>query len=133
MSHAAKITTEFKSEDALRAACEALNVPLTANAKARAYGGQVLPCDLVMKLPGSYDLGFTRERNGTYSLVCDNEVMYEHDNGRNTQARAALGNKCARLYQEYLAAEAMIQGRVEAFSGSTFVDADGSLVVTLRR
>lgn len=133
MSHAARITTEFKNEESLRAASAALNLPLTDNAKARAYGGQLLPCDLVMTLPGPYDLGFTRERNGTFSLICDNEVMYESDNGRNNQARALLGSKCARLYQEYLAAEASAQGRVEAFSASSFVDTDGSMVVVLRR
>ena len=66
-------------------------------------------------------------------MVCDGEVMYDRDNGRNTDARRVLGPTGSRLYQEYLAAAAGMQARREAFSETREVQDDGSLVLIYRR
>src|ERR687892_701427 len=105
MSHLTTVQTEFRDPEAIKAAAKALGIEVVANAKARFYMGFSDTCDLVLKLPGRYDLGLKRNDTGTYSFVCDEELLggrYGSDGyGRSDAGRKAIGEEGRRLKQEY--------------------------------
>lgn len=138
MSHLTTIRTAFVNREALFAAGEALGHPLIEGGQARYYSGLSGECDLLMKLPGRYDLGFKREDDGKFAAVCDSEVL-TGSYGRSDAARQILGENLARFKQEYAAAVAQQFARKSGFAYSRR-EADvsrgeqrGAVYVTLTR
>lgn len=116
MSHITVVKTEFRDPAAIIAAAEAMGLTVERNTTARYFGNrQSELCDLVVKLPGRYDLGFKRQANGTYSFVCDEELLggrYGTDGfGRNDPGRAIIGEEGKRFRQEYAVQKAMMTAR----------------------
>jgi hypothetical protein len=119
ISHLTTVVTQFRDPAAIKAAAKALGIEVVENAKARFFMGMSQTCDLVLKLPGRYDLGMLRQPNGTYSFVCDEELIggkYGTDGfGRGDAGRKLIGEEGRRLKQEYalaiLQAEARRKGR----------------------
>lgn len=60
MSHFSKIATEIKDEEALRKATQKMGLHLIPNGQCRYYYG-TSRVDILLKLPGKYDLGLTKE------------------------------------------------------------------------
>lgn len=118
MSHLTTVKTEIRSVEALREACTALGLTLQAGGRVRFYAGESDPVDCHVQLPGHYDLGFTRQADGTYGFVADEELIGGRsgtdDYGRGDAGRQILGEDCRRLRQEYsyavLQAEARRKG-----------------------
>lgn len=71
MSHWFSVKTRFESKKALMKAAEAMGYYMRHRTKCRGYGGQTTKCDLVMKLPGDYDIGFQKQPDGAYAVVAD--------------------------------------------------------------
>jgi hypothetical protein len=71
MSHWFKVKTHFTSEKAIKKTANSLNFPIRHNQLCRGYGRNTTKCDLVMKLPGQYDVGFQKQQDGSYELVAD--------------------------------------------------------------
>jgi Protein of unknown function (DUF1257) len=81
MSHLASIKTQLKDPAAIQAACQALGWTIKENAYNRYYRGQAEMCDFVAEfgttepsLSRTYNLGFQRQQDGTYRVLCDNSM-----------------------------------------------------------
>lgn len=136
MSHIATVTTEIKDLKAAEDAAKALGCQVEHGTKPRYYGTsfgghESKPCDLVIKLPGKYDLGLKKNAQGTYDFVCDNELL-SGSFGRSDQSRQLLGDNAARFKQEYAAAVAMRLGAKRNVATFRKVRDDGAVVVVLR-
>ncbi len=132
MSHLATIKTQFKDIEAVAEAAKSLGCTLQQGGKTRMYGS-AQACGYTITLPGYYDVGFQKQPDGTYSVVCDTEIMLDRDNGRNNDARRILGNGLSRLKQEYSYGVAAKQARKQGMSVFRTTREDGAQVVTLRR
>jgi len=71
MSHWFTVETRFQSGTAIKKAANSLGFQVRHNTKCRGYNGQTKECDLVMKLPGNYDVGFQKQADGSYAVVAD--------------------------------------------------------------
>lgn len=71
MSHWFKVKTKLNSVNAIKAAAGQLGHMVVHNRMCRGYREQQTPCDLVMKLPGEYDLGFQKQQDGSYEIIAD--------------------------------------------------------------
>ncbi len=60
MSHWFSVKTRFQNERAIKQAANSLGFSVVHRKSCRGYGGQTKVCDLVLKLPGEYDVGFMR-------------------------------------------------------------------------
>lgn len=84
MSHLTSVKTQFKNRAALEAACKALGWTIKENAYNRFYRGNAEMCDFVAEfgdtepmLSRTYNLGFQRQPDGTYRILCDNSMAGE--------------------------------------------------------
>ncbi len=130
------MATEIKDIKAAEDAAKALGCSVEHDTKPRyygsAYGGsESKSCDLVIKMPGKYDLGLKKNAAGAYDFVCDNELL-AGSFGRSDKSRQLLGDNAARFKQEYAAAVAMRLGAKKNVATFRKVRADGAVVVTLR-
>lgn len=57
-------------------------------------------CDVVIKLPGKYDLGLKADGTGTYVYECDSELL-SGSFGLNDTGRRLLGDNAALLMLTY--------------------------------
>lgn len=72
MSHWFSVKTKFLSKTAIeRAANEVFGCAVRHRSICRGYNGQRKTCDLVMQLPGEYDLGFEKQSDGSYGVSAD--------------------------------------------------------------
>lgn len=71
MSHWFQIQTSLSSESAIKKAGNKLGYMVVHNQNCRGYNNQKTKCDLVLKLPGEYDLGFQKNEQGSYDMVAD--------------------------------------------------------------
>ena len=71
MSHWFTMETSLISETAIKKAANSMGFQVRHNQKCRGYNGQIKECDLVMKLPGEYDLGFQKQADGSFTVVAD--------------------------------------------------------------
>lgn len=118
MSHIQKSETQMSSEAGIFKAIERLEnrlkaqgkeVELTINKNAcpRYYYGAGEKCDLVLTLPGRYDLGFKKQENGTYGLVADEELM--RGSGQRGSAASLIGIGGSELLKEYMCGVAITE------------------------
>lgn len=136
MSHITQIACEVKDLAAAEEAAKALGCTVEHGTKPRYWGTQfngdeAKNCDLVVKLPGKYDLGLLKKEDGSYTFVADNE-LFSGPFGRNDAGRQLMGDNAGRFRQEYAAAVAMKAARKKGISAFRKVREDGNVVITLR-
>jgi hypothetical protein len=137
MSHIATVKCEIKDLAAAEEAAKALGCIVEHGTKPRYWGtqygngGEAKVCDLVVKLPGKYDLGLFKNADETYSFMSDNELM-SGSLGRNDAGRVLLGENAGKFRQEYAAAVAMKAARKKGIPAFRKVREDGNVVITLR-
>lgn len=71
MSHFTDINLEVRDEAALRAACAELGFTIQNNAEARGYASNSHRGEMVIRLPGPYDIAVNKNANGTYNFTAD--------------------------------------------------------------
>jgi hypothetical protein len=137
MSHICTVQAEIRDLGAAEEAAKALGCTVEHGTKPRywgsMYGGGVesKSCDLVVKLPGKYDLGIFKKADGTYGFMGDNE-LFSGSFGRNDAGRVLLGDNAGKFRQEYAAAVAMKAARKKGIAAFRKVREDGNVVITLR-
>lgn len=140
MSHLTTVRSEVRDLDAVRDALSALNeqhgskLTLDDTGDVRFYYG-THRADHVIKFEGRYDMGLTRQADGTYAFVCDSEAL--HGNyGRGQDVRRVFGDDAGLFLQEYAAASIARTARLEGHGDVTRETArlsDGSIVLRVRR
>lgn len=132
MSHIVEKRSEITNLDYIMWVCERLGLATERGGVPRYYytrmGGQEAPrCDLVIKLPGKYDLGLLRTADGSYSFQCDGELL-SGSFGQSDPGRQLLGDNAALLMQTYneVKVEEMLMQSGISFTRS--IDADGLVV-----
>ena len=130
MSHIVRTTANIEDIAQLRRAALILGVPIVENATPRYYytgaagaiGHEAEVCDLVLKLPGRYDLGVKIE-NGKARFVCDSELL--HGNyGRGSEGRRIVGEDAVNLYTAYEEAGVQLMCEREGLTYSRVVEGD---------
>lgn len=119
MSHFSKINAQINDEEALRAATNKMGLNLIPNGMCRYYYGTE-KADIVIKLPGKYDLALTKQGNH-FNMKAD---LW------NGQVEQYVGPNAGILMQQY----AVEKARIEAFKKSLAVteSKDGNdIVLTL--
>ena len=71
MSHFSTLRTKITDSEILKASLRDLGISTQTNADVRGYNGQRVRADLVAVLEGEYDLGWSRNSDGTYDLIAD--------------------------------------------------------------
>jgi len=71
MSHFSTIKTQITDAEILIKSLQDLGFIVQTTAQVRGHNGLRLQADVVAVLPGHYDLGWTRNTDGTYDLVAD--------------------------------------------------------------
>jgi hypothetical protein len=109
MSHIIKKECNMKDTAAMKLAAEKLGIAVLENAVPRYYGTNMggresQPCDLVLQLPGRYDLGIQQGSDGAFRFVCDSELL-TGNYGRSDQGRAMIGEHAENLMTAYGEAE----------------------------
>jgi len=130
MSHVVRVQCEVADEELLVRAAEKLGLEVERNALPRywesAYGGkESRACDLVILLPGKYDLGVKRGEDGTYQWVCDTELL-SGDFGADDPGRKILGEHAENLMTMYGAA-AVERDLLGGATYQTSIGADGTV------
>ena len=104
MSHIVKVQCQVTDLELLTLAAKKLGLQTIQNATPRyygsAYGGsESFPCELVVKLPGKYDLG-VKQDGGLYTWVCDSELL-SGSYGLSDAGRRLLGTNAENLMTAY--------------------------------
>ncbi len=71
MSHFSTLRTKITEAEILQNSLRDLGISVKTNADVRGYNGQRVRADLVAVLEGDYDLGWSRNSDGTYDLIAD--------------------------------------------------------------
>jgi hypothetical protein len=71
MSHFSTIKTQITDAEILIKSLQDLGFSVQSSAQVRGHNGLRLQADVVAVLPGHYDLGWTKNADGTYDLVAD--------------------------------------------------------------
>lgn len=71
MSHFSTLRTKITDAETLKASLRDLGISAKTNADVRGYNGQRVRADLVAVLDGEYDLGWSRNTDGTFDLIAD--------------------------------------------------------------
>jgi hypothetical protein len=71
MSHFSTLRTKVSNGEILQQSLRDLGITVKTDADVRGYNGQRLRADIVAVLEGDYDLGWTRNSDGTYDLIAD--------------------------------------------------------------
>jgi len=71
VSHFSTLRTKIADAEILKTSLKDLGLTVKNNADVRGYNGQRVRADLVAVLEGEYDLGWSRNSDGTYDLIAD--------------------------------------------------------------
>lgn len=71
MSHFSTLRTKITSAEILTNSLRDLGINVTTDADVRGYNGQHLRADIVAVLEGEYDLGWSRNADGSFDLIAD--------------------------------------------------------------
>ena len=71
MSHFSTLRTKISDVTILKSSLSDLGIQTQTNADVRGYNGQRSRADLVAVLDGEYDLGWSRNADGSYDLIAD--------------------------------------------------------------
>jgi hypothetical protein len=130
MSHLTTVKTQIKDMIAAADAAKELGCQFTKGGRVRYYYS-TSDADYVLHLPGKYDLGFKKESDGTYSFVCDNELL-SGSFGRNDASRVHLGEDAQRFRQSYASHVVQRAARRKGVSAFATKRDDGCVIVNLR-
>jgi len=71
MSHFSTLRTKITSAEILTSSLADLGFTVKHNAEVRGYNGQRQRADIVAVLEGDYDLGWSRNSDGSFDLIAD--------------------------------------------------------------
>ncbi|MCA1904199.1 MAG: hypothetical protein CV045_11060 [Cyanobacteria bacterium M5B4] len=71
MSHFSTLRTKISNAEILQQSLRDLGITVKTEAEVRGYNGQRLRADIVATLEGDYDLGWSRNSDGTFDLIAD--------------------------------------------------------------
>ncbi|MEM9540310.1 MAG: DUF1257 domain-containing protein [Cyanobacteria bacterium P01_E01_bin.42] len=71
MSHFSTLRTKISDVAILQTSLRDLGIDVKNDADVRGYNGQRVRADLVAVLDGEYDLGWSRNSDGTFDLIAD--------------------------------------------------------------
>ena len=71
MSHFSTLRTKITNSEILTNSLRDLGISVQTNADVRGYNGQRLRADIVAVLEGEYDLGWSRNADGSFDLIAD--------------------------------------------------------------
>lgn len=100
MSHFVSVKTTLNDMSALRRAASNLGFIVVRDSYVRGFNDNFMKADYVLKLPGDYDVGFTKNKNGTYEIKAD--FWYDHiSKYLGHQNPQTDEEKIGKLLQEY--------------------------------
>ncbi|NCJ06894.1 DUF1257 domain-containing protein [Synechococcales cyanobacterium C] len=71
MSHFSTLRTKISDAEVLKSSLKDLGISVKNDADVRGYNGQRVRSDIVAVLDGEYDLGWSRNTDGSFDLVAD--------------------------------------------------------------
>ena len=71
MSHFSTLRTKISNSEILKNSLRDLGISVQTNADVRGYNGQRIRADIVAVLEGEYDLGWSRNADGSFDLIAD--------------------------------------------------------------
>ena len=71
MSHFSTLRTKITDAEVLKTSLKDLGITVKGNADIRGYNGQRVRADIVAVLEGEYDLGWSRNTDGSFDLIAD--------------------------------------------------------------
>lgn len=71
MSHFSTLRTKITDAEILKNSLRDLGIQVKTEAEVRGYNGQRVRADLVALLDGDYDLGWSRNADGSFDLIAD--------------------------------------------------------------
>jgi len=71
MSHFSTLRTKITDAEILKASLRDLGISVKTEADVRGYNGQRVRSDIVAVLDGEYDLGWSRNTDGSFDLIAD--------------------------------------------------------------
>ena len=71
MSHFSTLRTKISNAEILTSSLRDLGIEVKTDADVRGYNGQRLRADIVAVLEGEYDLGWSRNADGSFDLIAD--------------------------------------------------------------
>jgi hypothetical protein len=71
MSHFSTLRTKITDAEILKSSLSDLGVTVKSEANIRGYNGQNVRADIVAVLEGDYDIGWTRNADGSFDLIAD--------------------------------------------------------------
>jgi hypothetical protein len=70
-SHFSTLRTKVTDADVLISSLQDLGITVRTDAEVRGYNGQRVRADVVAVLEGEYDIGWSRNSNGSFDLITD--------------------------------------------------------------
>ena len=71
MSHFSTLRTKITDAEVLKTSLRDLGIQVSTDSTLRGHNGQQLQADIVATLEGDYDLGWTRNADGSFDLIAD--------------------------------------------------------------
>ncbi len=71
MSHFSTLRTKITDAEILKSSLSDLGVTMKTEANIRGYNGQNVRADIVAVLEGDYDIGWSRNTDGSFDLIAD--------------------------------------------------------------
>ncbi|WP_218079270.1 DUF1257 domain-containing protein [Anthocerotibacter panamensis] len=71
MSHFSTLRTKITDAEILKTSLKDLGISVKTQADVRGYNGQRVRSDIVATLEGEYDLGWSRNPDGSFDLIAD--------------------------------------------------------------
>ncbi|MEM9091188.1 MAG: DUF1257 domain-containing protein [Cyanobacteria bacterium P01_F01_bin.53] len=71
MSHFSTLRTKITDAEILKSSLSDLGVTVKSEANIRGYNGQNVRADIVAVLEGDYDIGWSRNTDGSFDLIAD--------------------------------------------------------------
>jgi hypothetical protein len=71
MSHFSTLRTKITDAEILKSSLRDLGISVKTEADVRGYNGQRVRSDIVAVLEGEYDLGWSRNADGSFDLIAD--------------------------------------------------------------
>jgi Protein of unknown function (DUF1257) len=71
MSHFSTLRTKITDAEILKSSLRDIGVSVKTQADVRGYNGQRVRADIVAMLEGEYDLGWSRNPDGSFDLIAD--------------------------------------------------------------
>lgn len=71
MSHFSTLRTKISDAEVLKSSLRDLGISVNTEADVRGYNSQRIRADIVATLDGDYDLGWSRNTDGSFDLIAD--------------------------------------------------------------